>query len=330
MRALILDADLRLSLADRPQPLPAADEALVAIRAAALNRRDYWISKGLYPGLTPPVILGSDGCGEVVALGEGADQSWLGRRVVINPSLAWGASQAHQGADFQILGNPRDGTFASHLAIPLSALHPAPDHLSDAEAAALPLAGLTAWRALVSRAQVRPGERVLITGIGGGVAQMALMLSRSLGCRVAVTSRDGAKGEAARQAGAELALDAQAQDWAKALQGAWGVVDVVIDGVGGANLPALVQAADYGARIVVYGATAGEPQGLPLRPLFWKQLAILGSTMGSPADFADLLDHVREHGLRPRIDGSWPLAEWATALERMASGAACGKLVLLP
>lgn len=330
MQALVLQDNGSLLCQEWPTPQPQAGEVLLQIHAAALNRRDLWITKGMYPGLTPPVVLGSDGVGTVTALGDGVDEAYLGQRFVINPSIEWGPKQACQGASFNILGNPRDGTFAEFVAVPVEWLCEVPAHLSDDQAAALPLAGLTAYRALVSRAAAQAGDRVLITGAGGGVAQMALMFAVALGCKVAVTSSSAAKRDAALAAGAELAFDYREADWGKQLRKAWGGIDVAIDGNVGDGFATLVQIADFGARIVVYGATVGEPSGLPMRQLFWKQVSILGSTMGSAADFAAMVALVSQQRLCPTVDGVFAMADYAAALARMEEGAHLGKIILHP
>jgi len=183
----------RLVLEQVSDPEPGPGEAVVALRAAALNHRDAWIRKGLYAGITLPIILGSDGAGEVAAVGPGVDPAWLGRHVVINPSLGWGPDDRVQGPSYRILGLPDNGTYAERVKTPAENLFVKPAALSWEAAAAIPLGGLTAYRALVTRARIQPGETVLITGIGGGVATLALLIARRLGARVIVTSSSEAK-----------------------------------------------------------------------------------------------------------------------------------------
>src|SRR5262245_51403119 len=201
MRAIVLtalgDAD-NLRMDNRPDPVPDAGEAVVRLRAAALNRRDVWIRKGQYAGIKLPIVLGSDGAGEVVTVGAGVDASWKGREVVIDPSLDWGTNERAQAGSFNILGLPVDGTYAEMVKVPAANLHPRPAHLSWEEAAAVPLASVTAYRALVTRARVQAGETVLVTGIGGGVATCALAIAKHLGASVYVTSGHESKIEAAR------------------------------------------------------------------------------------------------------------------------------------
>ena len=246
----------------------------------------------------------------------------------MNPSCDWGDGESFQGPSFSILGNPRNGTVAEYLVIPADRLHVAPEHLSDEEAAGLPLAGLTAFRALLTRAQAKSGERVLITGIGGGVAQMAFHFAKALGCRVVVSSSSASKREAALANGALYAYDYRQEDWAKQLQGDIGGFDVAIDGSGGASWGNLIKAADYGARIALYGATAGDAEKLPLRPLFWKQLSLLGSTMGSDRDFSAMLSFVSQHRIAVSVDRVFPLAEGLAALEYLGSAQHTGKVII--
>ena len=202
MRAVRLTAVNQIGLTEIPEPLPASGEAVVSIRAAALNHRDVWIKQGQYAGLKFPLTPGSDGAGVVSSAASGAAGGWAGREVVINPSLDWGAHERAQGGLFSILGLPRDGTLAERVSVPLAQLAPKPAHLSWEEAAALPLAGLTAWRALVARADLQEADRVLITGIGGGVALFALQFAVAHGAEVWVTSSSEEKVSRAVELGA--------------------------------------------------------------------------------------------------------------------------------
>ncbi len=183
-----------------PEPVPRSGEVLVRLKAAALNHRDAWIRQGLYANIQLPTILGSDGSGEVVAVGSGVEPGLLGQAVLINPCLDWGPEVKVQGPEMRILGMPDNGTYAPLVAVPASNIRPKPESLSFEEAAALPLAAMTAYRALVTRAQVMAGETVLITGVGGGVASLALQIAHALGARTVVTSGSDQKIERALQA----------------------------------------------------------------------------------------------------------------------------------
>lgn len=328
-RALVLDsvgAALRVSKENLPAPKPG--EALVRLRAAALNHRDLWIQKGQYAGLKFPVVPGSDGAGTVEKLGAGADAAWLGRKVIIDPSLDWGPSPEAQGKDFRILGLPEAGTLAEYVRVPAANLAAMPEHLTFEEAAALPLAGVTAYRALFVRGQVRAGEKVLLTGIGGGVALFLLRFALAAGARVYVTSGSPEKLRRAAELGAAGGIEYTRPDWAESLHAQAGYFDCVIDSVGGPAFPKLCDLARPGGRLVFFGATAGNPPELPLRKVFWRQLNLLGSTMGSPDDFAAMARFVSEKGIRPVIDGVYAFEQADEALRRMDAGGQFGKLVI--
>ena len=331
MRAVVLHAvgDVEhLRMEQRPDPHPGPGEAVVRLRAAALNHRDVWIRKGQYAGIKLPIILGSDGAGQVVEVGPGVDRSWVGRDVVIDPSLNWGTDERAQGSSFHILGLPVDGTYAEMVLVPAANLHPKPAHLSWEEAAAVPLASVTAYRALVTRAQVQPGETVLITGIGGGVAATALVIAARLGAKVWVTSGHDAKLTAARTHGAEGGVDHRKDDWPKTLVAEIGYrPDVVIDSAGGDTFNKALDVLKPGGRLVTYGSTLGAADRVEIRRIFWKQLNVLGCTMGPPSDFAAMLK-LYEGGLRPVIDKVFPLEQASDAHIRMEAGDQFGKIVL--
>jgi len=318
-----------LVIVDLATPEPGPGEVLIDLRAAALNHRDVWITKGLYPGIVLPCTPGSDGSGVVIRTGAGVDATWAGAEVIINPSFAWGEDPRVQGRDFQILGLPRQGTHATHIVVPVGQVRRKPSHLSWEAAAAIPLAGLTAWRALTTRGRARADETLLITGIGGGVACFALQIGLALGLRCLVTSSSAAKRERALALGASAAYDYTDPDWGKALKAAGGF-DLAIDGAGGPGFNPLVDAAKPGGRIVVYGGTAGLPEALNLRAVFFKQLDVMGSTMGSPDDFAAWAAFVEEQRLEPVIDRSFPLDQANAAYARMDAGGQFGKIILLP
>jgi zinc-binding alcohol dehydrogenase/oxidoreductase len=301
-------------------------EAIVQVYAAALNHRDVWIQRGQYAGLRYPIVVGSDGAG-VVAQGP---TNWVGKEVVINPSVGWGNSPAYQSpVDFKVLGLPDDGTLAEYVRVPVGNLVEKPAHLSWEEAAALPLAGITAYRSLVVRAQARVGERVLITGVGGGVALLALQFAVALGARVYVSSGSEDKLAKALALGAAGGVNYKDAGWVAALRSmAGGGFDVIIDGAAGASVNDLLDLAVPGGRLVFYGATLGNAPNVLIRRIFWKQLNVLGSTMGSPADFAAMVAFVSEHALRPVVDSVFSPAEGVAAFARMEEGVQFGKIVL--
>ena len=328
MQALTLTAVNEIKMQTVADPQPAAGEALVALRAAALNHRDVWIKQGQYAGLKWPCIPGSDGAGVVVAVAPGADATWVGRDVIINPSFDWGASEAAQGEKFNILGLPRDGTLAEKVAVPVAQLSPQPAHLSGEEAAALPLAGLTAHRAVFARARLKAGERVLVSGIGGGVALFALQFAIATGVEVRVTSSSDDKIARAVALGARSGFNYTAKDWAAEAAKSAGLFDVIVDSAGGEGFGDLIDLAAPGGRIVFFGATRGNPPVLPMRKIFWRQLSLLGTTMGSPADWGAMIELVALHKIRPVVSEVFPMARGAEAFALMECGGQFGKIVV--
>ena len=334
MRAVVLrepGGPENLKLEEVPDPSPGVSEVVVRLKAAALNHRDVWIRSGTGAyagGFKQRVILGSDGAGEVLSVGSGGDRSLVGRAVVINPSLDWGDDHAAQGPDFRILGLPDDGTYAQAVRVSAGNVHPKPAGLSFEEAAAIPLAALTAYRAVVSRARVQAGETVLVTGIGGGVSTFALQIAAHLGARVLVTSGSDAKLARAREMGAAGGANYRTQDWAREIAAqSKGGPDVVIDSVGGETFAKCVEILKAGGRIASYGATTGPVKDFVLRNLFWKQATAVGTTMGSPREFAAMLK-LYDQGLRPVVDKVFPLADTVAAHRRMEEAGQFGKIVL--
>jgi zinc-binding alcohol dehydrogenase/oxidoreductase len=327
MQALLLtetDADPKVMTV--PRPIPGAGEALVKLSHAALNRRDVWIKRGQYPGIVHPIILGSDGCGTVVEA-QGYEDRWLQERVVIYPGFEWGLEERFQSADYRILGLPDNGTFAEYIKVPIDNLRRAPGHLNDAQAAACPLAALTAWRALMTRAKARSGDRILVTGIGGGVAQFAALFASSLGADVIVTS--GSADKISRFNACSDAVLYTDPDWSKQLkrmapQG----FDIIIDSAGGPGFGDLVRLLSPGGRIAFYGGTCGRwPEILP-QHLFFRQAEILATTMGSPRDFDGMLIFLERRQVIPPVDSIFSLRDGAAAFNRLESGAQFGKVVL--
>lgn len=289
----------------------------VKMRAAALNHRDLWICKGMYPGIRYPIILGSDGAGD-----------FQGRKVLINPSHCWGNHESHQSSEYKILGLPDHGTFAEWVDVEERYIHDLPGHLDYVQAAALPLAGLTAYRALFSRAKLKEGEKVFINGVGGGVALFAFQFARAFGAEVWVSSGSQEKMDRALSEGAQGAVNYRVEHWAKeVLKQSGHGFDVIIDGAGGEGFHHLVRLANPGARIAVYGGTLGAIPSLNTQQLFWKQINILGTTMGSESDFTAMLNFVNTHRIIPFIDMECTFDESRKAFERMESGAQFGKIV---
>ena len=329
MKAAVL-AGIKQALDIRsvPDPIAAPGEAVVRLRAAALNHRDLWTQVGLYPNIKLPITLGSDGAGVVESVGADADQAWVGREVIINPALDWGPDPRAQGPNFRILGMPDAGTFAEKILIPVANLAPKPEHLSWEQAAALPLTGLTAWRALFTRAQLKAGERVLVTGVGGGAALLALQFAIAAGATAWVTSGSPEKISRAQTLGAVGGVNYHDADWAAALQKQAGLFDVIVDSAGGEGFAKLIELTRPGGRLVFFGATTGNPKGLDLRRCFFRQINVLGTTMGSPDDFAGMTQYVRTHKLVPVVDKIFPLASADAALRHMEAGVQFGKITL--
>jgi NADPH:quinone reductase-like Zn-dependent oxidoreductase len=295
-----------------PDPVPGEGEVLVELRAASLNHLDVWIRKGM-PSVPKPRILGADGAGVLA----GTDE-----RVVINPGIL-------RDGKMHIVGETTDGTHAELIAVPRDFVHPIPEGLSFEEAAAFPLVFETAYRMLATRAQLQPGEWVLIWGIGGGVATAALSIAKALGAQVVATSSSDAKLERARELGADVVVNHADGDVVAAVKEATGGgAHVVVDDVGEATWKRTLDAARAEGRIVVCGATTGPNPPAALHRVWWKQLSILGSTMGTPDDFRGAYDLIAAGKARPVVDSVLPLAEAAEAHRRLEAGEQLGKIVL--
>jgi NADPH:quinone reductase-like Zn-dependent oxidoreductase len=316
----------KLQVDEIPDPSPEAGEILVRIKRAAFNRRDVFITQGLYPGIALPKTLGSDGCGEVAALGAGVNGPAIGTAVVIDPTLGWGENERVWAPTARILGMPRDGTFAEYVTVPAANVHAKPKGLSEDEAAAIPLAGLTAYRAAISRGKMTKDDLVLITGISGGVQTFVLLYAKHLGARTIVTSSSAEKLERAKALGADHLIDYKADpEWQKSMRNI-GEPTLVVDSTGGETFGKCLDVAAYGARVVTYGGTVGNASIRPYS-LFWKQLDVMGTSMGSPRDFAGMLK-LFESGLHPVVDRVFPMAEAAAAAQRMNGAQQFGKVVL--
>jgi NADPH:quinone reductase-like Zn-dependent oxidoreductase len=297
---------------DAPDPEPGPDDVLIRLRAASLNRLDLWVRRGL-PSVPKPRILGADGAG--------VDES--GRRVVINPGL-------EHGDRITVIGEHTDGTHAELIAIPASNVYEIPEGISFEEAAAFPLVFETAYRMLATRAELQPNEWVLVWGAGSGIGSAATVLARALGAHVIATSSSDAKLELARGLGADVVVNHGTGDVVAAVKEATGGVgaDVVVEHVGEATWQASLQAVRAHGRIAVCGATTGPNPPAALHRIWWKQLTILGSTMGTKSDFEGAYELVKSRKARPVIDSVFPLAEARAAHERMESGEQFGKIVL--
>jgi zinc-binding alcohol dehydrogenase/oxidoreductase len=319
MKALVLVAkDQPLMYETLEKPQNTEGYALVELKAAALNHRDVWILKGMYGGIKYPSVLGSDGAG---ILEDGTE-------VIINPSLDWGDDARAQGKNFRILGLPDEGTFAQYIKIPKSNIVAKPPHLTFEEAAAVPLAGLTAYRALFTKCQPLASDKILISGIGGGVALFALQFAVAAGFEVWVTSSSVEKIEKAKALGAKGGYNYKEEGWSKKAMTDMGGFDCIIDGAVGTGFSELVKSCRPAARICFYGGTAGGLTGVSPQIIFYKQIVIMGSTMGTADEFAAMITLINEHKIVPVVDSVYDLKEGNAALQRMDEGGQFGKIVL--
>lgn len=330
MKALLLvdDHDQRLKLAEVDKPEPTPGRALIKITAAAINRRDQWCREGKYPNLTYNCIMGSDGSGVVESVGSKEDDSWLGKEVIINPNINWGYNPAAQSPDYRLLGMPDNGTFAEYIVVDLDRLHPRPSNLSPDEAAALPLAGVTAYRAVFTQGNIKPGDNVLISGVGGGVAQFAFLFSVAIGANTYVTSSSNQKLERAVELGGKAGFNYKEDDWHKTALKETNGFDVVIDSAGGDQINDFINMLNPAGSIVFYGATNGLPKSLDLYRLFWNQGRLQGSTMGSDEEFKAMIAFVEKHKIKPIIDSVRPFEEIIAAFDDLRDGKQFGKIII--
>jgi NADPH:quinone reductase-like Zn-dependent oxidoreductase len=309
----------------------------VSIRAAALNHLDIFVRDGI-PGVTLPLIPGADGAGVVDAVGTGVEGLAPGDRVLLQPGLYCNECEFCRAGEqslcvgFRILGEHVSGTFAEAVVVPARNVFPIPERLSFEQAAAFPLVYQTAWRMVVTRGDVRPGQTVLIHGAGGGAGGAALEIARLAGARVFATTSGEKKAKLLAEAGAEVVIDYTKQDVAKEIRALTGKrgVDVVIDSVGEKTWMTSLKSAAKGGRIVTCGATSGPNPKEELRLVFWNQLSILGSTMSNDLEFRAMLSAVAAGGLTPRIDSVFAFSRAREAYERLEAGDQHGKIVLVP
>ena len=329
MKAIVFKGNASpLEVKEVEKPLVSEGKILVRLHYAALNHLDLLIIKKTSDVPAGGVILGSDGAGIIEETGAGVTAFQKGDEVVINPAINWGPDERVQGPDFDILGFPLNGTFAEYLLIDQSQVHPKPSHLSLKEAAALPLAALTAYRALFTRGNLLPEQHLLITGIGGGVAQFLQQMGLAAGARVSVTSGKEEKLAEALSKGASYAYNYKDTDWAEKAKATAGAFDLIVDSAAGEGFSALLDLVKPGGTIVTLGRTAGPLPSIYPGILYNKQINIHGSLMGSPWEFTRMLKFFETHKLHPVIDRTFPLEEGISALGYLEKGTHTGKVIL--
>lgn len=324
---------------ERPRPEPGPGEVRIRVRASALNHLDLWVRRGLPIETTMPHIGGSDLAGEVEAVGPGLADGLVGTRVVVDPSLGYDDfyERPNRGAAFadpplRLIGEHTDGGLAEFVVVPAENCLQIPDGVDDEAAAAASLAAVTAWRAVVGRGQLAPGESVLVTGGSGGVSTLAVQIAREAGARVHTVTSGADNVARLRELGAHHVYDRTEGDWVKALKADTGRrgVDLVIDSVGEAMWESVLRSLAVGGRVVCYGATTGPRVSADLRHVFWKQLSILGSTMGTPAEYRRAMQMVFDGRIEAPIHDVLPLGDTRRAHERLEAGGVFGKLVIRP
>ncbi len=321
-----------------PDPEPGPGETRIRVEASSLNHLDLWIRRGLPIRIPMPHIGGSDIAGRVERVGAGVAEDWLGRRVVVDPSLHYDwYERARMPGDrtppLEIIGEHTQGGFAEFTLAPAANLVEIPDHIASEEAAAGALAGVTAWHGLFTRGGLQPGERLLVTGASGGVSTMAIQYAAAAGAEIFAVTSSAAAVERIRALGAHHVYDRNAAgDWPKELyrDTARRGVDLCLDSVGEAIWPDLVRALAVGGRLVCFGATTGARVNLDLQRLFWRKLTVMGSTMGTPADFRRAMQAIFSGAARPPIHATLPLEEVRQAHELLEEGRVFGKIVICP
>lgn len=327
----------KLNYGDLKEPQISPREVLIKLKAASLNHLDIWVRQGI-PGIKVefPHILGSDGSGIVEQVGSEVKNVKVGEKVLLNPGVSCNAcEQCNSGehsqcSTFHLLGEHVNGTFAESVKAPFENVHPIPDGLSFEEAAAFPLVFLTAWRMLVSKARILPGETILILGIGGGVSSAALQIAKQIGAKVIVTSGDNEKIKKAKQAGAEEGINYNETDFVKEIRRITNKrgVDVVLDSIGAATWTKSLSCLTKGGRLITCGATTGLNPQTNIQRIFWNQISIFGSTMGNRKEFLQVFSLFNVNRIKPIIDSVFPLKNFKDAQIKMESKKQFGKIVI--
>lgn len=328
LRLINADGLESVTLQEIEHAAPQVGEVRVALKAASLNHRELWITRGQYPGMQLPCTLGCDGVGVVDAVGEGVDTSLVGQAVMVYPGLEWGSDPRFPSTEFALLGMPGPGTVAQSICVPAAHVIVKPVYLSFEQAAAIPLAALTAWRALTTKAHLAAGEKILITGIGGGVAMFALKIAAAMGAIPFVTSGSAATLEKAQEFGAKAGFNYKDPEWRKAVAKVTGGLDVVFDGSPAASYANYTRALNMGARVVIYGSTGGPQFPLTAPEVFLKNVSIIGTNVGSLSEFQAMLQFFAQHHIQPVIDKVFTLETAKDALRYLESSHQFGKVVI--
>lgn len=328
MKALILNEDMDLQMIETEKPIVSSGEALVKIKASALNHRELWIQKGLYPGMTVPCILGADGVGIVEILGDDVDKKWLNREVIIYPGYDWGEFENAPSRSFRVLGMPDPGTMADYIKVPVSSLFEKPNYLKPTQAAALPVAGLTAFRALHTHGGIKKGDSVLITGIGGGVAQVGLSIALASGANVYVTSSSKDKIDFAKSMGAKDGVSYKDEKWHEKIKQQSGGIDIVLDSSPSPILDNYFIFMNYGGKIVTYGSTGSPKTTISISKFFLRHIQFIGTAMGSPKEFQAMLDFMAKHKIIPVIHAEFNFENSFEAFDALKTGNQIGKIVI--
>jgi len=329
MKAIVLNQKTyKLETKDVDQPVLSHTDVLIKLKASAINHHELWTLKEKNLKSDSDIIMGSDGAGIIEEVGAGVNHLKKGDKVIINPSINWGANDRVQEQNYEILGFPKQGTFAEYISIDYLYVYQKPEHLSFQASAALPLAGLTAYRALFTRGEFENKSKVLITGIGGGAALFALSFAVALGAEVYVTSGNDHKILKAIKLGAKGGVNYKDSDWStKLLQMAKGF-DVIVDSAAGKGFTELTEMTNPGGRIALFGRTAGNIQNLSPSIIFWKQISIHGTTMGNNEEFKKMMDLISSKKIHPVIDSIYSTQEINLAFDKMDKGEQFGKIVI--
>lgn len=329
MKAIVLNqTSFELETQEVVQPVLGKSDVLIKIKFSAINHHELWSLKEKNLADESDIIMGSDGAGVIAGIGSDVNNYKAGDEVIVNPSINWGTNNRVQQEQYEILGSPTNGTFAEYICISEKYVYHKPEHLSFEESAALPLAGLTAYRALFTRGEFEQSNKVLITGIGGGAALFALKFAVALGAEVYVTSGSDHKILEAIELGAKGGVNYKDRDWSTKLLKMTKGFDVIVDSAAGKGFKELTEMTNTGGRIALFGRTAGNIQNLNPSIIFWKQISIHGTTMGNDDEFKNMIKLISDKRIHPVIDAVYPAKDINAAFEKMDRGTQFGKIVI--